>query len=113
MAIKYNTISFEEAGKIMESGKDYVLLDVREEFEYLTGHAEGAKLLPLDTIEEETAKEKIPTKDTIVLAYCKSGKRSSMAMDRLKALGYRNVESLGSLVGWPYGISHEEEEYDF
>ncbi|MBQ9156676.1 MAG: rhodanese-like domain-containing protein [Eubacterium sp.] len=102
----YKEISFEEAKKIMDAGNDWVLFDVREENEYVTGHAEGAELFPVDTINEETAARMIPGKDTKVMVYCRSGQRAALAGQRLNALGYKQVLSIGSLVGWPYGIEY-------
>ena len=102
----YKDISFEDAKKIMDQSDDWVLFDVREENEYVTGHAEGAELFPVDTINEDTACRMIPSKTTAVMLYCRSGQRAALAGERLAALGYQQVLSIGSLVGWPYGIDY-------
>ena len=102
-------ISLEEAKELMDA-LPCVLLDVREEYEYMTGHAIGAKLLPVDSITRETAENVIAHPDMPVLVYCKTGARSFLAAQKLSALGYTNVHDIGSLVGWPYGISYEREE---
>ena len=81
-----------------------VLIDVREEPEYLTGHALDAELLPVDEITEETASMLIPAKDSTVLVYCRTGRRSARAAKLLDALGYTAVYDMGGLVGWPYGL---------
>ena len=81
-----------------------VLIDVREEPEYLTGHALDAELLPVDEITEETASMLIPAKDSTVLVYCRTGRRSAGAAKLLDALGYTAVYDMGGLVGWPYGL---------
>ena len=62
-----------------------------------------AELFTLDTIDAQTAELRIPSKDTPVLVYCRSGARSYEAALRLRALGYRRVYDIGSMVGWPYG----------
>ncbi len=100
-----NIITFEEAKQIIDNEKDYVMLDVREEEEYSTGHAHEALLFPLGTINADTAAKLIPSKDTAVMVYCRSGRRSRLAANRLAKLGYKRVYDIGSLVGWPYGIT--------
>ena len=75
-----------------------------EEPEYLTGHAVDALLLPVDEITAETAAELIPSLQTPVLVYCRSGRRSRRAARLLDALGYENLYDMGGLVGWPYGL---------
>lgn len=98
-------VSFETAKKMMDEEPEHLILDVREEVEYITGHAEGAVLFPLDTINAKTAAEVIPSKDTLLLVYCRSGRRSQQAVKKLAELGYTNLYDMGSLVGWPYGIA--------
>lgn len=102
--MKNNTITFEEAKKMIDTLKDCLIIDVREEEEYITGHADGAVLFPLASINAVTAGEIIPSKDTTVLVYCRSGRRSRQACGILEKLGYTKVFDIGSLIGWPYGI---------
>ena len=106
---KPQIINFEDARQIMDC-LPYTLIDVREEREYLTGHAEGAHLLPVDKITAQTAGAIIPHRDMPVFVYCKSGMRSFTAANKLYELGYTNVFDMGSLVGWPYGISYDRDE---
>ena len=75
----YQQITAEEAKSMMEEQPDAVILDVREQDEYDAGHIPGAVLLPVGTINEETAASAIPEKDTVVLVYCRSGNRSKTA----------------------------------
>ncbi|MBQ0009955.1 MAG: rhodanese-like domain-containing protein [Ruminococcus sp.] len=98
-------ISFADAKKMMDTVPELVILDVREEEEYITGHAVGAELLPVDDITAESAAKAIPTPDTPVLLYCRSGARSALAAEKLTSLGYRNLYDVGGLVGWPYGLT--------
>lgn len=81
-----------------------MLVDVREEVEYITGHAANAVLLPLDEISETTAAEVIPARDTPLILYCRTGKRSAAAAQKLLRLGYTTVYDVGGLSGWPYGM---------
>jgi rhodanese-related sulfurtransferase len=101
----YHKITFEEAKELLDKQPNHLILDVREEKEYITGHAEGAALFPVDSINAETAAKIIPSPDTLLFVYCRSGKRSKMAAERLLELGYTHVYDLGSLVGWPYGMA--------
>ena len=83
-----------------------VVLDVREQSEYDAGHIAGAVLLPLGTINEETASAVIPQKDTPVLVYCRSGNRSKTASAKLAKLGYTSVYEIGGINSWPYGVEY-------
>ena len=97
-------ISFAQAKEMLDTVPGCVLLDVREEEEYITGHAIDAELLPVGEINAATAAQFIPQKDTPVLVYCRTGYRSGIAELKLRALGYKKIYNIGSLIGWPYGL---------
>ena len=97
----YQQISQEEAKEMMDT-QDVIILDVREQDEYDSGHIPGAVLLPVGTIDEETAAEVIPEKDSTVLVYCRSGNRSKTASSALAELGYTNIYKFGGINTWPY-----------
>ena len=99
--VGYTMISQEEAKEMMDE-QEVLILDVREEHEYKGGHVPGAKLLVLDSINEETAAAVIPAKDTVTLIYCRSGRRSKIAAEALVQLGYTNVKEFGGILDWPY-----------
>ena len=98
------TLEQDEAKEIMDTDKNVKVLDVREKEEFEEGHIEGAISLPLSTINEETVKEIIPSKEIKVLLYCRSGARSEKAARALYALGYENVFSFGGIKDWKHGI---------
>lgn len=100
----YRKISFREAHELLEAEKNARFFDVREEEEFDAGHAAGAELFPLGTIDAESAAERIPDFDTPVLLYCRSGARSFRAALTLIELGYTRIYDLGGLNGWPYGL---------
>ncbi|MCI8403539.1 MAG: rhodanese-like domain-containing protein [Clostridia bacterium] len=104
MKAEYTSVTFEEAKAVMDKEKEYIIIDVREEEEFITGHANGAELLPVDNINEKTAAELIESKDMPVMLYCRTGSRSDLAARKLCSMGYTRVYNLGSLSGWPYGI---------
>lgn len=100
----YHPISQEEAKEMMDN-QEVLILDVREQDEYDSGHIPDAVLLPVGSITEESAAEIIPDKDTIVLVYCRSGNRSKTAAKTLAELGYTNIYEFGGITTWPYEVS--------
>ena len=97
----YQQISQEEAKEMMDT-QDVIILDVREQDEYDSGHIPGAVLLPVGTIDGDTAAAAIPEKDSKVLVYCRSGNRSKTASSTLAELGYTNIYEFGGINTWPY-----------
>lgn len=100
----YQQITAEEAKSMMEEQPDAVILDVREQDEYDAGHIPGAVLLPVGTINQETAASAILEKDTVVLVYCRSGNRSKTASQALADLGYTQIYEFGGIKDWPYEV---------
>lgn len=100
----YKKVDFEQAKYLTDTTPDILVFDVREEEEYITGHMVGALLFTLDSINKESAEELIPSHETPILVYCRSGRRSKEAADVLISLGYKTVYDAGGLIGWPYGL---------
>lgn len=103
MESTYQQITQEEAKNMMDT-QDVLVLDVREQEEFDTGHIPGAILLPVGTISEATAAAVIPEDDTVVLVYCRSGNRSKTASAALAELGYTQVYEFGGINTWPYEV---------
>ena len=99
----YEQITQEEAKKIMDSEDDIVILDVREQDEFDSGHIPGAVLLSYMEIEAK-AQDMIPDKNKQILVYCRSGRRSKIAASSLVELGYTNVKEFGGINDWKYDI---------
>ena len=99
----YQQISQQEAKEMMDT-QQVIILDVREQEEYDSGHIPGAVLLPVGTITEDTAAAVIPEKDAAVLVYCRSGNRSKTASKALVELGYTDVYEFGGIITWPYEV---------
>ena len=97
----YHQITQEEAKEMMDT-QEVIILDVREQDEYDSGHIPGAVLLPVGTIDKDTAAEVIPETDSTVLVYCRSGNRSKTASSTLAELGYTNIYEFGGINTWPY-----------
>ena len=77
--------------KIMEEN-DYVIVDVRTKEEYEQSHIKDS----INISYEEIEKINDLYKDKIIFVYCKSGRRSKIAYDKLIKLGYK-VYDLGSI----------------
>ena len=101
--ITYEQISQDEAKRIMDTEDGFVIIDARTGEEFSEGHIEGAILIPEYEIAER-AESEIPEKDTLILVYCRSGRRSKIASDALVQLGYTNVKEFGGIIDWQYEI---------
>ena len=101
--LSYEQISAKEAKEIMDTEKEYIIIDARTEEEYAEGHIEGAILIPEYEIARR-AENELPDKDALILVYCRSGRRSKIASEELVKLGYTNVKDFGGIIDWPYEI---------
>lgn len=98
---EYKTITPPEAKERLEKEKDIILLDVRTEEEHKVKHIPNSILAPVENLENEI-KDKINEKDVTIFVYCRSGRRSNLAVEILNKLGYTNVFDLGGISSWPY-----------
>ena len=99
----YKQISQEDAASIMESGENYIILDVRRPDEFAAGHIPNAINIANETIGTEEIPQ-LPEKDQLILVYCRSGNRSQKASAALAELGYPQVYEFGGIGSWPYDI---------
>lgn len=99
----YKQITPEEAKRIMDSGEEYILLDVREQDEYDEGHISGSILIPYTEI-DVNAEAMLPDKNKQILVYCRSGRRSKIAAESLAKLGYTDVKEFGGINDWHYEV---------
>lgn len=78
----------------------FILIDIRDPDEYATGCV--AKALPLPrALLEDAIGTHVPDRDTPVVLYCTSGKRSGMAVTTLTRMGYTQVRSMcGGFSEW-------------
>ena len=95
----YQQITAQEAAKMMQSETDYIVLDVRTEQEYASGHIPGAVNIPNETI-ASGAIQQLPDKEQLILVYCRSGNRSKQASEKLVNLGYTNIVEFGGINDW-------------
>ena len=101
----YQKISAEEAYEMMAS-QEVVVVDVRTQEEYDGGHIENAVLVPNESIGSEMP-ETLPDKEATLLVYCRSGRRSKDAAEKLLKLGYQSVYDFGGVIDWPYELVKE------
>jgi phage shock protein E len=73
-----------------------LVIDVRTEQEWKEGHLEGAVLIPHDRIEQGISGVAPDRKGRIYL-YCRSGRRTGLAYDALKQIGYEDLVNLGTM----------------
>lgn len=97
----YIQISGKEAKEIMDTQTDYIILDVREQYEFDEGHIPGAIVIPYESIDAR-AENELPDKNQLILVYCRSGRRSKIAAQSLADLGYTNVMEFGGIIDWEY-----------
>ena len=95
----YRQISMNEAVKMMKNEKNYIILDVRRPDEYAEGHIPGAINLPNEEIGASEISE-LPDKAQLILVYCRSGRRSNEASEKLAKLGYTNIVEFGGILDW-------------
>lgn len=99
----YEQITAQQAKTMMDTQKDYVIIDARTTEEFARGHIEGAILIPEYEIANRAEKE-LPNKEQLILVYCRSGRRSKIASAELVKLGYTNVKEFGGIMDWPYEV---------
>jgi rhodanese-related sulfurtransferase len=84
----------------MDRGDKFLLVDVREESEYLNDHLPGAIHLGKGVIERDI-EERVPELNTEMILYCGGGFRSALAADNLQKMGYTHIISMdGGIRDW-------------
>jgi rhodanese-related sulfurtransferase len=82
---------------MLARGEKPVLVDVREDSEWSSGHVKGAVHMSKGTIERDI-ETRVPNKETTLVLYCGGGFRSALVADNLQKMGYSNPVSLDG--GW-------------
>ena len=82
----------------------HVVIDVREPFEFATGHVKGALNIPPQKLMNGAKQLAGVPKDADIVVYCRTGSRSNVAVHILHGLGYTNVAN---------GINKEQVEARF
>ena len=95
----YTQITQEEAKEMMKKDDGHIIIDVRRQDEYDEGHIPGAVLIPNESITDKQPEE-LPELDQIILVYCRSGRRSKEASQKLADIGYTHVYEFGGINTW-------------
>src|SRR2546423_1131527 len=105
------TTPAEVQDRIEGAGRDWVLIDVREQDEYRGGHLPGAIGCGRGILEYHIA-EIEPDPEKEIVLYCRGGQRSALAADSLRQMGYTHVSSMiGGFRRWSEEgrpITHED-----
>ena len=105
----YSEITQEEAAQMMQDEPDCLIVDVRRPDEFAEGHIAGAINVPNEEIGEEMPAQ-LPDTEQVLLVYCRTGRRSKEASQKLADLGYTNVYEFGGINTWEGDIVTEETE---
>jgi adenylyltransferase/sulfurtransferase len=96
--LKEGEIDALEVKKLIDSGRSFVLIDVREPHEYQICNIPQARLIPLGELPKRV--HELDSADEFVL-HCKSGMRSAKACDFLRQAGFKKVKNMkGGILAW-------------
>jgi adenylyltransferase/sulfurtransferase len=99
-AAKGSTISVKDLKSMIDAGKDFYLVDVREPNEYEIVSIPGAVLIPKDRILSGEALAELPQDKPVVL-HCKTGARSAETLAVLKGAGFSDAVHVGGgVIAW-------------
>ena len=108
MEDSYTQISQEEAKKMMQANDGHVIVDVRRQDEFDEGHIPGAICIPNESI-DDVPPEELPDRHQVILVYCRSGRRSKKAAQKLFDMGYTHVFEFGGIIDWTGETVRNEE----
>ena len=92
-------ITVKELKEKLEKGEEVTIIDVREPYEYEEYNI-GGDLIPIGELQNRLDDLEYDKDEEIVL-YCKSGQRSGVAKELMKAAGYTKVRNLlGGIKAW-------------
>ena len=103
------TMNVRELKQKLESGEKFVLLDVREPFEWDICRIDHAKLIPLGQLPSRMSE--LDSADEIVI-HCKSGGRSAKAVRLLQEAGFSKLHNVeGGITAWAEEIDPSVPKY--
>jgi len=106
-----STITATELKEMIDSGKDFALIDVREPHEYEIVRIPGSTLIPKDRILSGEALAELPQDKPLVL-HCKSGQRSAEALAALHKAGFRDAVHVGGgVLAWARQVDRSMPTY--
>ena len=90
---RVNEVDLNQTCQRLANNPDAILMDVREDKEWMTGHTVGAVHLGKGILERDIELV-VPDKGAEVIMYCGGGFRSVLTAEMAKRMGYTNVHSL-------------------
>ena len=90
-------LSAQAADVAINGVKQAAVIDVRTPDEFATGHIDGAINIPLEQIQNGSANLESLKKDSPILLYCRSGRRSGVAKELLEQQGYSKLTNGGGV----------------
>ena len=95
-------ITVEQLERLASS--EYMLIDLRAEWEYQNGFIPGAISKKIDELEENLPKDKM------IILYCRKGEISNDALKTLREKGFDAYHLTGGYVSWLFGRIFEDEQ---
>ena len=103
---EYRTLTAQEVRELMEEN-GVLVVDVREEYEYQTGHIAGAVSLPVGTMGLGIGETIGAEADSVILICSGSRERNRTAAEYFVRDGFSNLYLFSDLADWPYGLTTE------
>lgn len=93
-------IPVEQAEKAIQQSD--ILIDVREDNEYMAGHIPGSVHMSRGLLEfKMSANPALQARDLRIVLYCKTSGRAALCANALKKMGYLNIQSIaGGIDAW-------------
>lgn len=108
MENSYAQIDQDEAKEMMAKDDGHIIVDVRRQDEFDAGHIPGAILIPNEDIGAERP-DALPDPDQVILIYCRSGRRSKEAAQKLFDMGYTHIFEFGGIIEWTGAVVKDVE----
>ena len=96
---------------MMENNQDFLLLDVRESFEYETCQIESSTLIPMSELGQRMD-ELDASKERLIVVHCHHGMRSLQVTHALRSAGFDKTQSMaGGIDQWSVEIDEAVPRY--
>ncbi|WP_147566455.1 rhodanese-like domain-containing protein [Clostridium tyrobutyricum] len=96
-------ITQDDLKKILESENSPIFIDLRTPTEFSQGHIMKSKNIPIEVFKEVIIKMNLDLKSPIIL-YCRTGRKSGIAVNILYELGFKKIYNFGGINNWNYAL---------
>lgn len=104
-------VDVREVNSLLQSGEDFMFVDVREVREFETASIGGAVLIPLGALQTSLGQLE-PYRDKRIVIHCHHGGRSLHAAMALRNLGFSGAQSMaGGIDDWSLSINPQIPRY--